>query len=86
MSDYTPKSESDITKRPIWSDEEDRILDDSIKDFGTDWKRIREYLPTKTALQCLQRYQTAMKDGVLKGLWSTLVFILYYFIILIIYY
>ena len=54
-----------------WTDEEDKILEDAVAEFGgKNWKMVAQRLNGRTDIQCLHRWQKALKPGIVKGNWS----------------
>ena len=54
-----------------WSEEEDNILRQAVKDFsGKNWKRIASRLKGRTDVQCLHRWQKVLRPGLIKGPWT----------------
>ncbi|XVF13176.1 hypothetical protein REPUB_Repub08aG0185800 [Reevesia pubescens] len=54
-----------------WSKEEDNLLTEAVKKCNaSNWKRIAEFLPGRTDIQCLHRWQKVLNPGILKGPWT----------------
>lgn len=54
-----------------WTEEEDNRLIEYVKMFkGKNWKRIAEYIPGRSDVQCLHRWQKVLNPEVVKGPWS----------------
>ncbi|KAL8106730.1 hypothetical protein AgCh_023476 [Apium graveolens] len=54
-----------------WTDEEDNRLADVVKKFnGKNWKKIAEFLPGRTDVQCLHRWQKVLNPELFKGPWK----------------
>ncbi|XP_024996649.1 uncharacterized protein LOC112529560 [Cynara cardunculus var. scolymus] len=75
----TPRSRSSCgsgnqTKRSSqagWTDDEDNLLADVVKKFnGRNWKKIAQYIPGRTDVQCLHRWQKVLNPEIVKGPWS----------------
>lgn len=64
---YIVSKESSVQK---WTSEEDKLLLELSQKFGfKSWKRISEFLPGRTHVQCSARYKRIM-PGVVKGAWT----------------
>lgn len=64
---YIVSKESSVHK---WTQEEDKMLLELSHKFGfKSWKRISEFLPGRTHVQCSARYKRIM-PGVVKGAWT----------------
>ncbi|KAH7691799.1 Myb domain-containing protein [Dioscorea alata] len=54
-----------------WTDEEDDILATAVRRFnGKNWKKIAEYVPDRTDVQCLHRWQKVLNPDLVKGAWA----------------
>lgn len=54
-----------------WTEEEDTILQDAVAEFGgKNWKMVASRLNGRTDIQCLHRWQKALKPGIVKGNWT----------------
>lgn len=54
-----------------WTPAEDDALRYAVKVHnGKNWKKIAEFLPQKTEVQCLHRWQKVIKPDLIKGPWS----------------
>ena len=54
-----------------WSEEEDELLRQAVKDFyGRNWKKIACRLEGRTDVQCLHRWQKVLRPGLVKGPWT----------------
>lgn len=54
-----------------WTQEEDEKLQKVIDEFGAkNWKLISEHVKGRTEVQCLHRWQTALKPSLVKGPWT----------------
>ncbi|KAL9262469.1 Transcription factor MYB3R-3-like protein [Drosera capensis] len=54
-----------------WTPAEDDTLRYAVKVHnGKNWKKIAEFLPQKTEVQCLHRWQKVIKPDLIKGPWS----------------
>ncbi|KAI3444593.1 hypothetical protein Pfo_001258 [Paulownia fortunei] len=54
-----------------WTEEEDDLLRDAVQRHkGKSWKKIAEYLPGRTDVQCLHRWQKVLNPDLVKGPWN----------------
>lgn len=54
-----------------WTEEEDSELKKAVKMHnGKNWKLISSYLPGRSDVQCLHRWQKVLRPGLVKGSWS----------------
>ncbi|KAJ0963819.1 hypothetical protein J5N97_028941 [Dioscorea zingiberensis] len=54
-----------------WTDEEDAILAKAVRQFnGKNWKKIAEYVPDRSDVQCLHRWQKVIDPDLVKGAWT----------------
>ncbi|CAM9178663.1 unnamed protein product, partial [Hapterophycus canaliculatus] len=54
-----------------WLAEEDERLKEAIKNVGdTNWRAVAQSVRTRNALQCQQRWNKALRPGLVKGAWS----------------
>ncbi|KAJ3703591.1 hypothetical protein LUZ61_007296 [Rhynchospora tenuis] len=54
-----------------WTPEEDEILCRAVHQFqGKNWKKIAEFFPDRTDVQCLHRWQKVLNPELVKGPWS----------------
>ncbi|TYI91148.1 hypothetical protein E1A91_D03G171500v1 [Gossypium mustelinum] len=54
-----------------WTKEEDNLLIDAVKKCNArNWKGIAEFLPGRTDIQCLHRWQKVLNPGISKGPWT----------------
>ncbi|KAK6274775.1 hypothetical protein POUND7_004484 [Theobroma cacao] len=54
-----------------WSEEEDNLLTEAVKKCkARNWKKIAEFLPGRTDIQCLHRWQKVLNPGIFKGPWT----------------
>lgn len=54
-----------------WTLEEDEILRRAVQCFnGKNWKRIAQYFPGRTDVQCLHRWQKVINPNLVKGPWT----------------
>ncbi|XP_022737917.1 transcription factor MYB3R-5-like isoform X4 [Durio zibethinus] len=54
-----------------WTEEEDNLLTEAVKKCNArNWKKIAEFLPGRTDIQCLHRWQKVLNPGILKGPWT----------------
>ncbi|XP_043715248.1 uncharacterized protein LOC122663689, partial [Telopea speciosissima] len=54
-----------------WTEKEDQILTMAVNSFnGKNWKKIAEYFPGRTDVQCLHRWQKVLNPELVKGPWT----------------
>ncbi|KAE8681315.1 Myb domain protein 3r-5, putative isoform 2 [Hibiscus syriacus] len=54
-----------------WTKEEDNLLTEAVRKCNArNWKRIAEFLPGRTNIQCLHRWQKVLNPQILKGPWT----------------
>ncbi|CAM9662353.1 unnamed protein product [Scytosiphon promiscuus] len=54
-----------------WLAEEDERLKEAIKNLGdSNWRGVAQSVRTRNALQCQQRWNKALRPGLVKGAWS----------------
>ncbi|KAF5938636.1 hypothetical protein HYC85_022895 [Camellia sinensis] len=54
-----------------WTEEEDNLLSEVVRKFnGKNWKKIAEYIPGRTDVQCLHRWQKVLNPELVKGPWT----------------
>ncbi|XVF51531.1 hypothetical protein PTKIN_Ptkin04bG0192200 [Pterospermum kingtungense] len=54
-----------------WTEEEDNLLTGAVKKYNArNWKKIAEFLPGRTDIQCLHRWQKVLNPRILKGPWT----------------
>ncbi|XP_042511944.1 uncharacterized protein LOC122087036 [Macadamia integrifolia] len=54
-----------------WTEKEDEILTKAVKYFNAkNWKKIAEYFPGRTDVQCLHRWQKVLNPELVKGPWT----------------
>ncbi|XVF22606.1 hypothetical protein REPUB_Repub12eG0185900 [Reevesia pubescens] len=54
-----------------WTEEEDKLLTIAVQKFnGKNWKKIAEWVPDRTDVQCLHRWQKVLNPNLVKGPWS----------------
>ncbi|MCO5600490.1 hypothetical protein L7F22_054603 [Adiantum nelumboides] len=54
-----------------WTPEEDDTLRRAVQCFnGKNWKKIAEYFPDRTDVQCLHRWQKVLNPDLVKGPWT----------------
>ncbi|XP_022757229.1 transcription factor MYB3R-2 isoform X2 [Durio zibethinus] len=54
-----------------WTEEEDKMLTVAVQKFnGKNWKKIAEWVPERTDVQCLHRWQKVLNPDLIKGPWS----------------
>jgi len=62
-------------KKPVgskWTKEEDDILRCAVDENGPrNWKLIASYLPSRSEVQCLHRWQKVLKPCLVKGPWTS---------------
>jgi len=60
-----------IKKTGKWTKEEDEILEKIVSTIGQkSWKKVAEFVPGRTAIQCLHRWTKILKPGLIKGPWT----------------
>ncbi|KAG5054493.1 hypothetical protein GLYMA_03G082400v4 [Glycine max] len=54
-----------------WTEEDDDTLTNAVQVFnGKNWKKIAEFLPGKSEVQCLHRWQKVLHPELVKGPWT----------------
>jgi len=54
-----------------WTKQEDNILKEAVRVYGAkNWKLIAEYVPGRTDVQCLHRWQKVLNPELVKGPWT----------------
>ncbi|KAF0919397.1 hypothetical protein E2562_029343 [Oryza meyeriana var. granulata] len=54
-----------------WTPEEDETLRKAVEAYnGKNWKKIAEYFPYRTEVQCLHRWQKVLNPELIKGPWT----------------
>ncbi|XP_010255473.1 PREDICTED: uncharacterized protein LOC104596138 [Nelumbo nucifera] len=54
-----------------WTEEEDDLLTKAVKKFnGKNWKKIAEWFPGRSDVQCLHRWQKVLNPELIKGPWT----------------
>ncbi|GAV69455.1 Myb_DNA-bind_6 domain-containing protein [Cephalotus follicularis] len=54
-----------------WTPQEDETLRNAVAAFkGKSWKRIAEYFPDRSEVQCLHRWQKVLNPDLIKGPWT----------------
>ncbi|KAJ3694539.1 hypothetical protein LUZ60_010019 [Juncus effusus] len=54
-----------------WTPEDDEILFRAVQQYqGKNWKKISEFFPGRTDVQCLHRWQKVLNPALVKGPWS----------------
>ncbi|KAK9127098.1 hypothetical protein Syun_015895 [Stephania yunnanensis] len=54
-----------------WTQEEDETLRNAVKAFkGRCWKKIAEFFPDRSEVQCLHRWQKVLNPELIKGPWT----------------
>jgi myb proto-oncogene protein len=57
--------------RGKWTPDQDEILRQAVyKHGGRNWKKISDYLESRTDVQCLHRWQKVLRPGLHKGPWT----------------
>ncbi|CAJ1085564.1 v-myb avian myeloblastosis viral oncogene homolog-like 2a isoform X2 [Xyrichtys novacula] len=63
------KNDSKCTMK--WTQEEDETLKTLVHNLGkTDWKTIASFLPGRTEVQCMHRWEKYLDPDIVKGYWS----------------
>eukprot|EP00742_Colponemidia_sp_Colp-10_P002486 GILJ01002650.1.p1 GENE.GILJ01002650.1~~GILJ01002650.1.p1 ORF type:complete len:739 (-),score=90.19 GILJ01002650.1:331-2457(-) len=63
------KERSQVVQK--WAADEDELLRNAVEaNRGKNWKKIAEYLPGRTDVQCLHRWQKVLRPGLVKGPWT----------------
>ncbi|XP_057449950.1 transcription factor MYB3R-5-like isoform X2 [Lotus japonicus] len=58
-------------RRSCWTEEEDNLLIETVKKHdGRSWKKIATYLPGRTDVQCMHRWQKVLNPELVKGPWT----------------
>ena len=53
-----------------WTPEEDERLEQLVEEYGArNWKKIASFLPERTDVQCLHRWQKVLNPALVKGPW-----------------
>ncbi|KAK4260546.1 hypothetical protein QN277_003644 [Acacia crassicarpa] len=59
------------SSKGCWTEEEDsRLIEAVKKQNGRNWKKIAAYLPGRTDVQCLHRWQKVLNPELVKGSWT----------------
>mmetsp|Transcript_11445 Transcript_11445/g.41879 ORF Transcript_11445/g.41879 Transcript_11445/m.41879 type:complete len:627 (-) Transcript_11445:2397-4277(-) len=59
------------SSRGGWTPKEDDLLRRAVQAFnGKSWKKIAEYFPDRTDVQCLHRWQKVLNPNLVKGPWT----------------
>ena len=54
-----------------WTSDEDERLRETVQKFGdSNWKQIAEGVPSRTDVQCFQRWKMVLRPGLHKGTWN----------------
>ncbi|XP_020217686.1 myb-related protein B isoform X2 [Cajanus cajan] len=70
LLESTPSARKKAQSRR-WTAEEDNLLIDTVKKHnGRNWKKIAAYLPGRTDVQCLHRWQKVLNPNLVKGSWT----------------
>ncbi|XP_057745291.1 transcription factor MYB3R-3-like [Arachis stenosperma] len=57
--------------RGAWTAEEDETLRNAVAAFkGKSWKKIAEFFPDRTDVQCLHRWQKVLSPELVKAPWT----------------
>ena len=60
-----------MTKSGRWGEEEDILLKEAVERLGAkQWRKIAEFVPGRTSIQCLHRWTKILKPGLVKGPWT----------------
>ena len=59
------------SKRYPFTDQENRIIRETVKRIGEDWEAISRKLPGRTPKQCHDRYINYLREGLKSGPWSS---------------
>lgn len=60
-----------MSKSGKWDQEEDEMLKRAVDEHGAkQWRKIAEYVPGRTSIQCLHRWTKILKPGLVKGSWT----------------
>ena len=61
-----------MSKSGKWEAEEDQLLKDAVSKHGAkQWRKIAEFVPGRTSIQCLHRWTKILKPGLVKGSWTS---------------
>ncbi len=68
----SPKLNSQIVKKTgKWSESEDNMLCRLVSEYGgKNWKKMSEFIPGRTSIQCLHRWTKILQPGLVKGPWT----------------
>eukprot|EP00941_MAST-03F_sp_MAST-3F-sp1_P004529 g4529.t1 len=54
-----------------WTVDEDKALENAVSIYnGRNWKAIAQLVPTRSHVQCLQRWKKVLRPGLVKGHWG----------------
>ncbi|KAM3140050.1 hypothetical protein pb186bvf_007850 [Paramecium bursaria] len=53
------------TKRRLWTEEDNSLLEEAVQKFGFKWQQVANYLQTRTPSQCSQRWKRIKKKIVI---------------------
>ncbi|PWA46645.1 homeodomain-like protein [Artemisia annua] len=54
-----------------WTDDEDNLLCEVVRKYNArNWKKIAEWIPGRTDVQCLHRWQKVLNPEIIKGPWT----------------
>lgn len=59
-----------ISKGQWTSEEDEKLRAIVLQHSGRNWKRIAEFFPNRTDVQCLHRWQKVLNPEVVKGPWT----------------
>mmetsp|Transcript_24177 Transcript_24177/g.27887 ORF Transcript_24177/g.27887 Transcript_24177/m.27887 type:complete len:132 (-) Transcript_24177:1058-1453(-) len=60
-----------MSKSGKWNPEEDEMLRCAVEQHGAkQWRKIAEFVPGRTSIQCLHRWTKILKPGLVKGSWT----------------
>ncbi|KAL1126382.1 hypothetical protein V6Z11_A13G107500 [Gossypium hirsutum] len=69
---YCPRTTGPIRRaKGGWTPEEDETLRNAVAAFkGKSWKKIAEFFPDRSEVQCLHRWQKVLNPDLVKGPWT----------------
>ncbi|KAL5181887.1 Transcription factor MYB3R-5 [Glycine soja] len=71
LQESTPIAGTTKARARRWTEEEDKLLSEKVKKHnGRNWKKIAAYLPGRTDVQCLHRWQKVLNPDLVKGSWT----------------
>jgi myb proto-oncogene protein len=69
--DLDTNQDGNAIRPRYWSEEEDEKLRQAVEQYGAKhWKTIATFVPGRTQVQCLQRWNKVLKPGLKKGAWT----------------